>query len=101
MMMRSLAAVALAIWYLVVPPESSLVPNHNYPAKASLSEWRLVGTVNTQDECDRQNKRFAFALTQEPNVAVLLNTPQNLTRCISADEASKAGLLKPAGAHRR
>jgi len=95
MALHSIRAVILAIWYLIVPPESSLAPNRDYPAKAPLAKWHVVGTVNSQKECDAQNKRFAFSLTQEPNVAVLINTPKNLTRCISQDEAQRAGLLRP------
>jgi hypothetical protein len=101
MKLRHATALALVGWYLVQPPESSLIPGRDYPANAPLSEWRVVGSVKSQAECDEQNKRFAFTLSQEPNVAILTNAPLNLTRCISAREAEAAGLLKKPVALRR
>jgi hypothetical protein len=101
MKLRHATALALVGWYLVQPPESSLVPGKDYPAKAPFSEWLVVGAVKSQAECDEQNQRFAFTLSQEPNVAILTNAPLNLTRCITAEEARAAGLLKhPVGLRR-
>jgi hypothetical protein len=85
---------ALAVWYLVLPPESSLVPgDHYYPLKAPLSEWRVVDSVDSQEDCDQQNKVFAYSLTQNPTMDVLENTPMKLAKCITADEAMAARLI--------
>ena len=92
--MKLCQVAALAAWYLILPPESSLVPGDpNYPLKAPLSDWRIVGTLDSQEDCDQQNKLFAYSLTQNPTMGVLNSTPRNLEKCITADEAMAARLI--------
>jgi hypothetical protein len=50
MTFRSIAALALVSWYLLVPPSlSSVSKDKNIPA---LSRWTIVRAFNAEEACD-------------------------------------------------
>jgi hypothetical protein len=75
------AALALAGWYLMLPPMQGGHPNERAP----LSQWTIIGSFNTAKECNKlleadAESRTHFTVTDEP----LLRA--SAAECIAADD---------------
>jgi hypothetical protein len=77
-------ALILVGWYLMLPPLSSLNPRARN-GSAPLSEWSLIGSFDSADECDDMRYKLMMkespSLTQEDRKVDLLSA-----QCISTDD---------------
>jgi hypothetical protein len=74
---RHAAALALVIWYLMVPPTIPVEP------KAPLADWMRIATYNTANDCVRE----FFKHHRSPNGEhdLIAETPV-WARCVSSDD---------------
>ena len=74
---RRAAALALVIWYLMVPPTIPVEP------KAPLADWMRIATYNTANDCVRE----FFKHHRSPNGEhdLIAETPV-WARCVSSDD---------------
>jgi hypothetical protein len=61
MKLRHAAALALAGWYLIMPPTGRTL---RVGLAAPLSQWRTVGTFNSADDCE-SGKRKGLPLLEK------------------------------------
>lgn len=76
---RHAAALALVGWYLMAPPMS----HHAIDANAPLSQWAVIGSYDTANEC----MNWLFELGhQDPKDPPWTTERISHARCISTDD---------------
>ena len=84
------AALALAGWYLMMPP----ISGDKLLEHAALSQWQIAASFDSARECDAKKKEFASQsekLSSDANPSVkLFARAESLAQCIdSADPRLK------------
>jgi len=84
------AALALAGWYLMMPP----ISGDKLSERAALSQWQIAASFDSARECDAKKMEFASQsekLSSDANPSVkLLARAESLAQCIdSADPRLK------------
>jgi hypothetical protein len=90
MKLRHPTALALVLWYLIVPPSKGS-PTFLFDAQAPFSQWTIRDTFDTATEC-RQSARttanlFKAMANKDGTVAVINNSKRfAMAICLETDD---------------
>jgi hypothetical protein len=88
--LRHSAALALVLWYLIVPPSKGS-PTFLFDAHAPLNQWTIRDTFDTAAECRQQARTTANlfkALADKDGTIAAINNSKRFAMaiCVEADD---------------
>ncbi len=88
---RHAAALALAGWYLMMPPLNT----EKLFERAALSQWQIAARFDSAEECAAKKTQFASEgqkLIQDPSLSVQrFGRAESLAQCINSDDPRLKG----------
>ena len=92
--LRHTAALALAGWYLMVPPVVFKHGKRVVATEASLAKWTILQDFASRSQCEAAGRnlresvkvRFSEAVTADRQLARLAKTSSDIARCIAIDD---------------
>lgn len=83
------AALALAGWYLMVPPSS---PGHLGDTTAPLSKWEVASVHDSASECAEQERKLrSLAAEMGKNNPPIVYRQYKAAQCIASDDPRLKG----------
>jgi hypothetical protein len=95
MKLRHAAALALVLWYLMVPPSKGS-PTFLFDARAPFNKWTVRDTFDTASECRQSAKttaRLFKAFAKKDGTAAAINNSKRFATaiCLETDDPRLKG----------